>query len=258
MIIYAVDDEELMLEMLIDAITQAVPDCNISGFNSPDSMLEKAEKNPPDIAFMDIEMPEINGIELAKQLKKINPKINLIFVTGYSNYGVDAMQVFASGYIMKPVDADSIRNVMANLRFEPQKDKDVRILTFGNFTVFIKGKAIKFRFPKSMELLAYLVDRNGASVSRREAAAVLFEDSDYSRTVQNELSRAARWLQEDLRRFGAGDIFISDGGQYHIDVSKISCDLYDYLNGNSGKSFFGEYMEQYSWGEYRKGVLMDI
>lgn len=258
MIIYAVDDEELMLEMLMDAISEAVPDCELVGFENSVDLLKKAKKTPPDIAFMDIEMPEMNGIELASNLKKINPKINLIFVTGYSNYGIDAMQLFASGYIMKPVDSQSVKNVMENLRFSPDKKDHIKIVTFGNFTVFANGKAVKFRFPKSRELLAYLVDRNGSSVSRREAAAVLYEEEDYTRTVQNELSRAARWLTEDLHAEGADEIFISDGGQYRVDTEKFSCDLYDYLKGEGDAVFLEEYMEQYSWGEFRKGSLMDF
>ena len=70
----------------------------------------------PDAAFLNIEMPVMNGIELAKRLKDIASNINIVFVTGYSDYAVEAIGMSASGYLMKPVSAEQVKRELENLR----------------------------------------------------------------------------------------------------------------------------------------------
>ena len=76
-------------------------------------------------------MPLINGIELAKKLKKNNPLINVIFVTAYNNYALDAYNIHASGYIMKPAKADKVKKELDALRYEVAQElsEDARIST---------------------------------------------------------------------------------------------------------------------------------
>lgn len=82
--ILAADDEILALEMMTDAIRQAYPDAIVYDFTSPSKLLSFAERNTCDIAFLDIQMRGINGVDLARKLKKLSPKINIIFVTSYN------------------------------------------------------------------------------------------------------------------------------------------------------------------------------
>ena len=79
-----VDDEPLMLIMLEKAIREAAPDADIHAFRYQEDLLEDAKKNGCDVAFLDIHMRGMNGVELAKELKSVNPKMNIIFVTGFS------------------------------------------------------------------------------------------------------------------------------------------------------------------------------
>ena len=82
--ILCVDDEPLMLQMLETAVREARPDADISAFEKQTDLLEDAKQNGCDIAFLDIHMRGMNGVELAKELKGVNPKMNIIFVTGFS------------------------------------------------------------------------------------------------------------------------------------------------------------------------------
>lgn len=107
--ILCVDDEPLMLQMLEMAVKEAKPDADITAFDDQDELLEDAKSGGCDIAFLDIHMRGMNGVELAKELKAVNPKMNIIFVTGFSEYAGDAMSLHASGYIMKPVTAEKIK-----------------------------------------------------------------------------------------------------------------------------------------------------
>ena len=106
--ILCVDDEPLALQMLELSIKKAKPDAEVLGFDEPEDLLAEAEKNSCDIAFLDIHMSEMDGVEAAKRLKEINPKMNIIFVTGFSEYTGDAMRLHASGYIMKPVTKEKV------------------------------------------------------------------------------------------------------------------------------------------------------
>ena len=114
--ILAADDEVLAREMLVDAIKASIEDCELFDFSKPSQLLEFAQNNPAcDIAFLDIHMRGMNGVELAKKLKDITPTINIIFVTGFDEYTGDAMRLHASGYIMKPVTKEKIDHEMADL-----------------------------------------------------------------------------------------------------------------------------------------------
>ena len=75
--ILCVDDEPLMLQMLEIAIQEAKPDAEVDGFEEPEDLIEEAEKNGCDIAFLDIHMSGMDGVEAAKKLKEINPKMTL-------------------------------------------------------------------------------------------------------------------------------------------------------------------------------------
>lgn len=84
--IIAADDEALALQSLERAIKEAKPEEEIITFQEPEDVLEYAKEHPADVAFLDVEMGTMTGIDVAKQLKKWYPKINIIFVTGYDKY----------------------------------------------------------------------------------------------------------------------------------------------------------------------------
>ena len=82
--ILCLDDEELALRMLEMCVKKVKPDAEVLAFDDQDDLLAEAEKNGCDVAFLDIHMRGMNGVEVAKRLKESNPKMNIIFVTGFS------------------------------------------------------------------------------------------------------------------------------------------------------------------------------
>jgi len=252
--IVAVDDENGARKLLAKAITDNLPNDELVLFDNPTEALASCTEKMPDIAFLDINMPGITGLELAKKLKEINPKVNIIFVTGYSEYAREAFSLHASGYLTKPVTAKDVKKELEQLRnpiLDEAYQKDVFIKTFGNFDVFVGGHHINFSRGLAKEVLAYLVDREGASVTRKELAAVLFEDSEYSRSVQSYLTQILKSLMETLNKEGIGDIVEVTYNSYAIKKDRFKCDAYDYLSGvpTAINAFCGEYMAQYSWAE---------
>ena len=82
--ILCLDDERLALQMLEMCVKKVKPDAEVLAYDDQDDLLEEAEKNGCDVAFLDIHMRGMNGVEVAKRLKQSNPRMNIIFVTGFS------------------------------------------------------------------------------------------------------------------------------------------------------------------------------
>ena len=133
--ILLVDDEKLQLLRLEETVKKVLPEAELLSYSNPLKAFEENEKEQIDIAFLDIEMPGLNGIALAKKLKGVNPKINIIFVTAYNNYAMEAMKMHASGYVSKPVSGEKIKEEVEGLRFpvELKPTKKLQIKCFGNF-----------------------------------------------------------------------------------------------------------------------------
>lgn len=252
--ILALDDEKPALARLTRAILEAVPDADIHAFNrSSEAFTYINEKSYPDYIFMDIDMPGISGMEFAKKIKCINPNTMIVFVTGYSSYAAEAYAARANGYIMKPVTKEIISDEICYLdRYRNVSyEKPLRIQTFGNFDVFIEDKPVKFRYGKTKELLAWLIDRRGASSNTLELCAVLWEDAPISDSIKNQCRNLVSDLKHTFEKYGLDNILIRNGRDISVDISKIDCDLYKYLEGDQEavNSFFGEYMSQFSWAE---------
>lgn len=127
----------MALEMTCEAVREVCPKANIYPFSKPSRLLEFAKETRCKIAFLDICMRGVSGIDVAKQLKEIIPDINIIFVTGYDEYTKDAMATHASGYIEKPVTAGKVRKETEDLRYHCRaKEPRLKIQCFGNFEVY--------------------------------------------------------------------------------------------------------------------------
>lgn len=257
--IIAVDDERAALWAVERAVKRAKPKADISCFRAAGEALDYAKNNKVDVAFLDIEMNEMNGLLLAKNLKDIYGDTNIIFVTGYTDYLRSAFDMHASGYVVKPVDDANIANELDDLRNPvKQSDEGIRVQCFGNFEIFADGKAVLFSRSKSKEALAYLVDRKGAGVSKKELAAVLREDAEYTRSTQAYIHNIITDMIASLKAAGAEDIVIKAHNNFSVDISRFSCDLYQYEKGETAavNSYRGEYMSNYSWAEFTTGGLM--
>lgn len=263
--ILAVDDNPLVLRGMEQELKIVFPReavrTELNAFNA----LEWAEKlaadgRQLDYAFLDIQLQEMNGLELARQLKKVHPKVMLFFCTGYSEHAIDAFGMCAKGYLLKPVSADQIRHVLDEMVPNWKETAnplpvDVRVQTFGYFEVFVSGKPLAFEREKSKELLAYLVDRHGASVTTEQIAAVLWEDRAYDLKLRNIISTVSSSLQKTLKTAGVGDILIKRRGHLAVDTKKFKCDAYDFEKWDitAVNAFHGEYMAGYSWAEFTAG-----
>ena len=204
-------------------------------------------------------MPKMDGITLAARIKQMHPKTAILFLTAYREYAFDAYSVRPAGYLLKPV---SLEKLAAEVRYacgerHPFAPEHIRIKTFGNFDVYVDGKPVSFKLAKSKELLAYLVDRQGAGISRAELFAAVWEDRPYDRKQQKQLDVYIRSLWDTLREYGVSEILEMEKGILRVRPDTFVCDAYLFYSGDSDtiNAYRGEYMSAYAWASMTEGIL---
>lgn len=258
--IIAVDDEPLALKDLVRAVRVVNPGCEPIGFPTPRAALAHAQDNPVDAAFLDIEMPGTNGLSLAKKLKDLQPDMHIVFVTSYEQYAVDAFALHATGYLLKPVDADDLERELTFVYDHlPRGERSrVRIRTFGGFEVLVDGEPLAFKRSKTKELLALLVDRHGASVTAREACATLWEDAPCNASQRSYYQSLVADLRSAFAAARADEVVVKAWNSLAIDPSAVDCDSYRFLEGDPAavNSYRGTYLPAYSWAELSTGAFL--
>ena len=264
MISIAIDDRLLIAQQIKALMDEIDPEGSHYSGSDPIEMQRLAVDIKPDLMWLDIEMPGTDGLAMAAEIKSVLPDTNVVFVTGYPQYAVDAFGMHVSGFVVKPVTKERLINEIENLR-NPVKgkqadDKLLRIQCFGNFEVFGPEGIVRFSRSLSKEALAYLVDRRGAGCTVAELCSVLWEDRTADKGLRSQCRVIMGALKKDLEKIGAGDVIVKNWNTWGIDAGKIACDYYDFLKGDSVavNSFRGEYMLQYSWAEMTAGRLFDI
>lgn len=254
-----VDSERLLVENTL-AVCRRVEGINeAQGFTNAEAALEYARRNRVDIALLDIDLPGMNGLELAAELKRIRPDTEIIFLTGCSEFALDAFRLHASGYLLKPVSEEALEGeiVFALSLRRNRLSGHIVVRTFGNFDVFVDGQPISFKAAKCREMLAYLVDKRGTAVTRAELSAALWEDRLYDRSQQKQLDVYIRRLRETLREYGIEEIFENEKGQLRVRPERFICDVYLFFEGSADavNAYHGQYMEAYSWASVTKSAM---
>lgn len=257
--VICVDDERKIMEYTVAMCRRVEQVSDVAGFTNAKDTLEFLRENPVDIAILDIDMPDVNGITLAARIKELHPDAQIVFLTGYSEFALDAFKVRASGYLLKPVTQEQLAEEIeyAQSAVRRKRDSHIRVQTFGGFDIFIDGEIVTFKQAKCKELLAYLIDRNGSSVTRQEAFAVLYEDREYDRPMQKQLDVIIRSLRQTCIEYGIENILDVKKGIMRILPEEVDCDAYRFFRGDidAVNEFRGEYMTQYSWASITEGYI---
>ncbi|MED9969365.1 MAG: response regulator [Ruminococcus sp.] len=112
-----VDDMKLILAGALPILEEVMPDADVTGFTQASDAIEYARSNRITLAFLDIELRNASGLDLCKELLRINPRTNVVYLTAYSDYAFDAWSTGASGFMLKPITAQSVREQLKNLRY---------------------------------------------------------------------------------------------------------------------------------------------
>ena len=117
MTVILVEDEPILLEDSDRTLREVLPEATVASFRWPSDAMEYAAERRVDVAFLDIELVGGDGLSLARYLMDRNPRVNIIFLTSHPEYAGEALNMFCSGYILKPLSPEKIRTQIAHLRY---------------------------------------------------------------------------------------------------------------------------------------------
>ena len=112
-----VDDRKLILTGGLPILEEVLPNANVVGFSDAEQAVAYAKNNPISLAFLDIELRETSGLDLCRDLLAINPRTNVVYLTAYSAYSLDAWSTGASGFMLKPITPEGVREQLKRLRY---------------------------------------------------------------------------------------------------------------------------------------------
>lgn len=227
-------------------------------YTDPFKVIEDLDK-PVDVAFLDVEMPGMDGITLAKKITGRYPLCNIIFLTGYSEYMPSAFEMHASGYVLKPFSQKKLEEVLLHRRYRipDVSDRPVKVHCFGTFDVFVNGETVKFGRQKSKELLAYLIDRKGAMCTMDMLIGNLYPDQPADEAMKSKMRVYTSDLINTFNKAGVEELIIKNGGAFGVNTKLLNCDYYRYLDNDplAISHYTGEYMTQYSFAEETRAFL---
>lgn len=250
-----IDNDSLMLRDSARLIKKIRPQDEVFVFEMGLDLLQFVMEKPCEILFMDPYLEDVDGVMLAREVKKLLPKVNIIFLTEYDSFYRAAMELRASGYVLKPLREQDVVEEIQNLRFALELKKEVlmQAVCFGSFEVkTTSGEVIRFERKKSKEMLAYLIHKRGTECTLKEAAAILFEDEIYDEKLQNYMQKIISSMMKTLRKYGVEEVIEKEFNSMRVNTSKIECDYYHFIEIGAELDFEQEqsYLENYTWAEF--------
>ena len=116
-IVIMVDDNKVFLNDGMPIIEEVIPNAAVIGFTKPSEAVEYAKANRIALAFLDIEMIDVSGLDVCRKLLEINPRTNVVYLTAYRDYSFDAWDTGACGFMLKPITPEGIKKQLEKLRY---------------------------------------------------------------------------------------------------------------------------------------------
>ena len=262
MTILAVLEKEESIPAFMQTIARLAPDAELLCFGNALPALAAARTTEIDTAVLDVSLPELGGVDFGQYLQELYPFVNLIYLSDDAARAYDAMRQHASGYLLKPAEEQSLRRELEELRYPASQKKQKRLFaqTFGNFELFVDGKPVVFKYTKTKEIVAVLINNRGAQTSNGEIIATLWEDDGDPEKKASYLSNLRQDLQNTFTKLKLNGLILKQRGSLAIAADRIECDLYDWLEKKqeSKYHYLGDYMNQYSWPEVMHAELDEI
>ena len=231
-----VDDEKPSLE-LIKIIFSKNKSLNIIGeYTNPNEALKGIFKLQPDAVFVDVEMPNMSGIEFAHEVIKFSDKIQIVFLTAYEKYAIDAFKVNAVNYILKPITEEdlniTVSRLLKNLKLNnmiSKENKENQIFCLGYFKAYGRSgsEIIKWSTSKVKELFAYFIYNRGEEIDKWELCDMLWRESPVKKAEHNLHSSVYR-LRTALKDNSIKDIVYYENGKYRVDFESFNCDAWNF------------------------------
>lgn len=247
-----VEDNSLMSEVFF-SMTKNIDDLSVEGiFTNAEDVIEFTKSHQYEIAFLDIELPGINGVECAKKLREKMPKLLIVFITAHDNYIRESNQMGGDDYLVKPYSEAAIQATMEKMRFLVKRQKkNVYVEMFGRFVIKKDNIPIPLR-GKTKEILALILVKRGKEISNEEIYSIIWENREYSNENMKVYYNALKRLKDNLKKYNIENIIISTTRGQMANMDMFDCDYYLWLEhrNDNQEQFEGEFLTEYTWGEY--------
>ncbi|XID94189.1 response regulator [Paenibacillaceae bacterium WGS1546] len=279
-----VDDEGLALHYLERQLTN-IGGIEIAGtYRSAGEALREVDRLNPDVAFLDIDMPEISGIEAAELLYARKPGIAVVFVTAYEHYAVKAFELSALDYVLKPINEQRLSRTLERLKSRaevraPAREPEPVVATVGCFrrlTIeYGQSEPIAWRTARAQELFAYLTYKRNAPVRKDVLLELLWPDVDYKKAY-TQLYTTVYQIRKTLEAAGLTIRLNNSGNDYFLDLGINRCDVQEWENARPKlppmspetadkhlewlQAYAGDFLaeHEYLWAENERKRLRDL
>ena len=112
-----VDDNKIILSGGLPILQEVMPNASVTAFTKPKDAIEFLKANRVALAFLDIEMGTVSGLDVCREMLKVNPRLNVVYLTAYRDYSFDAWSTGACGFMMKPLTVEGVREQLSRLRY---------------------------------------------------------------------------------------------------------------------------------------------
>ncbi|MEK3936501.1 response regulator [Sporosarcina sp. FSL W7-1349] len=230
-----IDDEPLALQFLEHQLTK-VADIEIVGaFTDPFAGQKAVEENEIDLVFLDIEMPQMNGIDLAGKIIERKPQIHIVFVTAYDVFAIQAFELNALDYVLKPVQEERILKTIERIEQRrldapesvSQAADPLRLNLFQQVSISIGGQTLApfhWRTSKVQQLFFYFIHYKGRVISKSEIIELLWPDLDIKKAYA-QLYTAIYHIRKTVEPISDYFIITSTSEGYLMTLENVELDV---------------------------------
>ena len=252
MITMIVDSSPEVVQRMKQMLLRLEPNSTHWQAYSAAEALELALLTVPDVMFLKMQL-DGGGVALAKRAMELVPSIHIVFLSENTESAYEAFEVFADGFLLEPPEENKLRAVLENIHRKGSllSERRLKIQCFGPFEVYSNGAPVKFQRRKTKELLAFLVDRNGAMATNHDIIVALWHDERETPSRLSQLRTMIADIQTTFTNLDVGKVLRRERGAIGLDKSMVDCDYYEYLKGTPAalRLYKGEYLSAYAFAE---------
>lgn len=270
-----VDDERPALRGL-EHLLKACPEISVAGmYTNPLKAIDEIEQLKPQVVFLDINMPQLRGIDVASRILDSSPDTDIVFVTAYDQYAVEAFELHALDYILKPVNPERLKKTIERmmkkkLMVQQSSGRKLQIKCLGRFQVTWENQEpIKWRAEKTRELFAFLIYNQGRDISKEELLDRLWPEDDPEKAIR-QLYNGIYYIRKALEEYGVDKSLINIDSNYNLKLGTLDYDvgrLYGLEKSNPSSNleileemetlYTGDYLEgeDYPWADFERENL---
>ena len=224
-----IDDERPALREL-EYLLRGAGDIDVAGmYTDPRKGIEAVAELKPQAVFLDICMPQLSGMDAASMILDQCPETHIVFVTAYDQYAVEAFELYALDYILKPITEERLQKTLKRLQEKTERgappERRLAIKCLGRFQMgWVGGEPIKWRSGKTEELFAFLLHNRGKIVSRDEIIEAVWPETVPERAA-HQLHSAVYYIRKTLESYGIKREQVRINSGYRLELGDAEVDI---------------------------------